>query len=161
MLNIMKADDTQFDAATETANRLHRSCLRLSRVLRAARPGKGISLSRLGVLGHLYQNGVTTATGLAAYLGLQPQSLTRLIADLERRRLIVRRASNGDHRQVMLKITDAGVKLLLEDIRGQRTKLAKAITTTLTPAEQSMLRLAADLMDRLAEAAGSPTGILK
>jgi len=157
----MNATEIQSDAVAETANRLHRSCLRLSRVLRATRSAKGISLSRLGVLGHLYQNGVTTATGLAAHLGLQPQSLTRLIADLEQRKLIVRRASNTDHRQIMLKITGAGAKLLLEDIRGQRTKLAKAIAATLTPPEQSMLRLAADLMDRLAEAAGAPTGVLK
>jgi DNA-binding MarR family transcriptional regulator len=157
MLHIMKQFDTPLDTAIETANQLHRSCLRLSRVLHSNRTSKRVSLPKLSVLGLLYRNGVTTATELAAYLGLQPQSLTRLIADLERRRLITRRADNADRRKILLKLTDAGGKLLLDDIRGQRTKLAQTVAKTLTPAEQGVLRLAAGLMDRLAEAAG-PAG---
>ena len=120
-------------------------------LLHATRPAKGLSLSKLSVLGRLYRDGVTTATELAAYLRIQPQSLTRLIADLERRKLITRRANAADRRQSLLKITDAGVQLLVEDIRKQRAKLAQTIAEALTPAEQGVLRLAAGLMDHLAE----------
>ncbi len=155
----MNESSNESDSATETASQLHRSCLRLSRVLHATRPAKGLSLSRLGVLGFLYRKGATTATALASYLGLQPQSLTRLIADLERRKLIARRANQADRRQIILKITRAGTQLLLEHVRGQRIRLAQTMTQALTPAEQGMLRLAADLMDRLAEMTEPPSGI--
>jgi DNA-binding MarR family transcriptional regulator len=140
------------DTAIETANQVHRSALRLSRVLRATRPAKGLSLSKLSVLGRLHQAGQITATDLAAYLRIQPQSLTRLIADLERSNLITRGANDADRRQSLLKISDAGAQLLLKDIRDQRMKLAQTVAKALTPAEQEMLRLGAGLMDRLAEA---------
>jgi DNA-binding MarR family transcriptional regulator len=109
------------------------------------------------VLGRLYRHGESTATGLAAHLRIQPQSMTRLIADLERRRLITRRADDADRRQSLLGITDQGAQLLTEDIRDQRVKLAQIIVEALTPAEQEMLRLAAGLMDRLAEVTEAQT----
>ena len=146
----MSISDDPLDTAIETASQLHRSALRLSRLLNATRPAKGVSLSKLSVLGHLYRNGVATATELAAYLRILPQSVTRLIADLERGKLITRRANDADRRQNLLEITDAGVRLLVEDLRDQRAKLAQTIVKALTPAEQEMLRLAAGLMDRLA-----------
>jgi DNA-binding MarR family transcriptional regulator len=95
--------------------------------VRDTRSGKGLSMAKLGVLGRLYRNGTTTPTALAAYLRIQPQSLTRLLADLQRRKLITRRPDEADRRQSLLE---------------------------LTPAEQELLRIAAGLMDRLAAAAG-------
>jgi DNA-binding MarR family transcriptional regulator len=158
----MKPACTPLTATIETANQLHGSALRLSRVLHAARPAKGLSLSKLGVLGRLYRDGVTTSTELAAHLRIQPQSLTRLIADLERRRLIRRRENDADRRQSLLKITAAGVQLLLKDIHEQRVRLAQTMAEALTPAEQEMLRLAAGLMDHLAEVAeGRPIALGK
>ena len=136
----------------ETAGQLQRSALRLARVLHASRPEKGLALSQVGVLGRLYRNGQSTATDLAAYLRIQPQSLTRLIADLEWRKLITRRANEVDRRQSLLAIRDAGVQLLRREIGDQRAKLAQIMAKALTPSEQGMLRLAAGLMDHLAEA---------
>jgi len=147
----MKTSNDSFNATLDTANQLHRSTLRLLRLLRATRPANGLTFSKLSVLGHLYRDGVTTATELATYLRIQPQSLTRLIADLERRKLIMRRENDADRRQSLLEITDSGVQMLLEDIRKQRSMLAQAITESLTPAEQGILRLAAGLMDHLGE----------
>jgi DNA-binding MarR family transcriptional regulator len=138
------------ETATETANRLHRSALEMLRVLRAGRPGKGLTVSGLGVLDHLHREGMTTATALAAHLHVQPQSLTRLLADLERRKLIVRRRSDTDRRQSILEITDTGVRLLTESMGERREELARTMAAELTPAEQELLRIAAGLMDRLA-----------
>lgn len=146
--------DIQYDRVNntiDTANQLHRSALRLFRLLRATRPANGLSSSKLSVLGRLYQNGVSTATELANYLRIQPQSLTRLIADLERCKLITRRSNDTDRRQSLLDITDEGKQLLIENIRAQRVMLAQTIAKELTPAEQDLLRIAADLMDHLAE----------
>ncbi|MEI9987458.1 MAG: MarR family transcriptional regulator [Aliidongia sp.] len=59
----------------------------------------GLSAARHAVLGLLRREGPSTATALAAYLHIQPQSLTRLLADLDRRGLITRRAAEADRRQ--------------------------------------------------------------
>jgi DNA-binding MarR family transcriptional regulator len=145
------------ETAVDTANLLHRSALRLLRRVRAARPAEGLGPSRLSVLGRLYRKGTTTPTELAAYLRIQPQSLTRLLADLQRCKLITRRPGDADRRQSLLQITAAGSKRLIREVRGQRTLLARTIAGELTPAEQELLRIAAGLMDRLAAAAKAQT----
>ncbi|MDE1148889.1 MAG: MarR family transcriptional regulator [Azospirillaceae bacterium] len=141
-----------FEAALETARHLHRSTTALSRRLLTARPAEGLSTTKLGVLGRLYREGPATATALAAYLRIQPQSLTRLLADLESQDLILRRPDAVDRRQVRIEITDAGNRLLIGDVQDRRTALARAMVATLTPTERDLLRLAARLMDRLADA---------
>jgi DNA-binding MarR family transcriptional regulator len=137
------------ETTIDTANQLHRSASRLLRLLRATRPAKGLSSSKLAVLGRLYQAGRATATALAAYLRIQPQSLTRLVADLERGKLITRQQNDADRRQSLLEVTDAGIGLLTEEIHGQRLKLAQTMAKELTVTEQELLGLAAGLMDRL------------
>jgi DNA-binding MarR family transcriptional regulator len=141
-------DDALLDAAT----RLHRSALRLSRRVRAVRPQGSLSLARLGVLGRLHRDGGASAVALAAALGVRPQSLTRLLAALEREGLIARRSDETDRRRSTIAITDQGARLLLADIGEQRALLAGAMEAALTPAERAMLGLAAGLMDRLADA---------
>ena len=143
----------ELNSPTETANQLHRSVLQLIRLLRTDRPGKTeLSWSKLSVLGRLHRQGQATATDLAAYLRVQPQSLTRLLADLEKSGLITRQPNQADRRQNMLEITKKGVKELLEDISGQRQWLAEVIAVELTPVEADLLWLATSLMDRLAAA---------
>lgn len=147
----MKRPGEPSATALDAANQLHGSALRLFRVLRAARPAKGLTLSKAGVLGYLYRDGMTTLTELAAYLRVRPQSLTRLLADLERRKLIVSRPNGEDRRENLLEVTEVGVHVLVEHIRDQRVKLAQVIEKELTPAEKELLRIAAGLMDRIAE----------
>jgi DNA-binding MarR family transcriptional regulator len=151
----MRNSPDPFETALETANHLHHSALRLFRLLRMTRKAKGLTLSRVAVLGRLHREGVAAASELAAYLRVKPQSLTRLVADLEHRKLIVRRSKNEDRRLSPLEITEAGVRLLNEDIRDQRVRLAQIIAKELTPAEQELLRVAAGLMDQIAEQAES------
>jgi len=143
------------ETAIDTANQLHRSALRLLRLMRHNRSGEGPGMVMLSVLGHLYRHGTTTPTALASYLRIQPQSLTRLLADLQQRNLITRRPDEADRRQSLLAITAAGSELLTESVRDQRSDLARAIAAELTPAEQELLRIAAGLMDRLAAASGA------
>jgi DNA-binding MarR family transcriptional regulator len=145
-------------SAFDTASQLHRSALRLSRQLTDSQGVKGTSLSKLGIMGRLYREGPSTATELAAYMRIQPQSLTRLIADLKRCKWIISRPHPVDRRQNLLELTDAGAMLLVKAVHVQQVALAQAIISILTPAEQEMLRLAAGLMDRLATA--TEAGIL-
>lgn len=145
----MNAQNVPSETTVDTANQVHRSTLRLLRLLRASRPAKGLSSSKLAVLGRLYQGGRATATALAAYLRIQPQSLTRLVADLERRKLITRLQNDADRRQRLIEITEGGSHLLMEEIGAQRVTLAETMAKELTATEQELLRLAAGLMDHL------------
>jgi DNA-binding MarR family transcriptional regulator len=83
---------------------------------------------------------------------LQPQSLTRLIADLEARGLIRRRRDDNDRRQFLIEITREGHDLLARDAHLQSMWLSEAMATSLTPAERSMLTIAAQLLEVLARA---------
>ena len=115
----MKTRHDQLNGIIDTATQVHRSSLRLFRLLRATRPANGLSSSKLSVLGFLYQGGEGTATELASYLRIQPQSLTRLISDLERSKLITRRTNDADRRQSLLEITEVGAQVA--DRRDART----------------------------------------
>jgi DNA-binding MarR family transcriptional regulator len=143
---------TDMDNPIEIASALHRSATLLSRRLLAARASDGLSPTRLAVLGLLRRVGPSTATALATELRIQPQSLTRLLADLDRRGLITRRTAATDRRQSQIEITGTGLETFLADLQGRREKLAQLLATTLTPAERGLLRLAAGLMERLTDA---------
>ncbi|MDA8138977.1 MAG: MarR family transcriptional regulator [Desulfobacteraceae bacterium] len=149
----MTPPDTTIEPAMDTASQLHLSALRLFRVMRAMRPAQGLGSARMSVLGRLYKGGVATATDLSNFLRIQPQSVTRLLADLERQKLITRRPNDADRRQTLIEITADGVSELTEEIRHQRLVLARAMAEALSPVEQEILRLAAILIDRLAVAA--------
>ena len=126
---------------------------RLNRRLRHARASHGVSPSKLAVLGHLLRDGPMIATDLAALDGVQPQSLTRMIAALEERGLIRRGPVEQDRRQIRIALTDAGQRLLAEDSRRQEEWLARAMQAALDEAETAALRSAARLIERLAEVA--------
>jgi DNA-binding MarR family transcriptional regulator len=134
------------------ANRLHSSVSRLFHRLRVTRPAGGLSMAKLGVLSQLLREGVITATTLAAYLGIQPQSLTRLLADSEDEGFIKRHQDQVDKRRSLIEITPAGSRQLAGEARKREARLTAAMIRVLTPTEQELVRLASGLMDRLAEA---------
>ena len=146
------AKDDEGDGAVATARALQASASLLSRRLFDSRGPGGLSVAKMNALGHLHREGPTTATVLAAYLRIQPQSLTRLLAALEAQRLISRREDDEDRRQVRIAITERGTKLLQRDVKERRARLAHVIEKELTPAEQGVLAVATQLMDRLAKA---------
>jgi len=125
---------------------------RLARRLRIERPQTSQTALELGILAHLHRRGPMTPGALAAAERLQPQSLTRTLASLERQRLAVRQPDDRDHRRSLLAITDAGRQALATDMRQRDAWLAEAMARQLTQAERDLLRIAAGLMDRLADA---------
>lgn len=124
----------------------------LGRRLRAERVSHGLSRSRLSLLNLLALNGPMTASALAAAERLQPQSLTRMLSRLEDDGLILRSPDDADRRQVKIEITVEGTAVLDEDDRRREAWLTRAMTERLTPTERELLRLAAGLMERLADA---------
>jgi DNA-binding MarR family transcriptional regulator len=134
----------------DIAHALRLSVMRLHRRLRRERPDTGLSLTRLSVLGRLDRDGPSTASAIAETERIQPQSITRVVAELERRGLIDRQPDTTDRRRVLLRVTPAGERLLAEDRRRRDEWLSVAMADALTPAEQDILRVAATLLDRLA-----------
>jgi len=140
-----------------------RSILTLGRRVRAERPPGSLSLSGLGILGSLKRHGPLAATRLAIEERLQPQSLTRLVADLERLQLISRRRSARDRREIIIAITAKGRKVLVGDIAARRAWLEMAIAAALTPGERETIPAASGVMMKLAayQPAKDGTGAIK
>jgi DNA-binding MarR family transcriptional regulator len=134
------------------ASDLRRGVTRLSRRLRLERPEQGEPLFRLTILGLLRSRGPMTPGDLASAERIQPQSLTRTLTALEAAGLINRQPDPDDGRRSLLTITEAGLQAIRHDIRQRDAWLAIAMNELLTPVEQDLLRLAAGLMERIAEA---------
>lgn len=136
-----------------------RGVLSLARRMRAARPSGSASLSAISILATLHKSGPMPAVRLAAEEQLQPQSLTRLIAALERDGLIARTQSATDRREMLIEPTPRGLKTLVEDMQIRRRWLKRAMDDALNAGERARLLKAAEAMLKLAghdEAAAVP-----
>jgi DNA-binding MarR family transcriptional regulator len=134
-----------------------RGVLRLGRRLRAERAGT-VSLSALGMLSTLHRVGPMPAARLAKAERLQPQSLSRLISQLERDGLITRHPGEKDRRTLILEITAAGRQALSRDMAARRAWLEGAMRRVLVPGEREMLAHAAVAMLRLADEGAGAAG---
>ena len=139
------------DSLLGAASEIRRAANRLTRRLRTERSADALSTNKLAVLSHLYRNGPTTAGRIATVEHQRPQSLTRVFAELERAGLIARMSSPQDRRQSVLELTATGLRALADDMAERDAWLAAALGE-LSEAERQLLRIAAGLMDRLADA---------
>jgi DNA-binding MarR family transcriptional regulator len=135
----------------EPAALIARGVLRLARRLRAARPPGAISLSAFSLLATLIRLGPTPAVRLAQEEGLQPQSITRLLASLEAEGLIRRRRDDIDRRTVIVEATGPGRRAVAHDMAARRAWLEQAMEMALDSDEREQLAAAAQLMLRVAE----------
>jgi DNA-binding MarR family transcriptional regulator len=133
----------------EVATELRRGAMHLVRRLRSECAAGALSGNKLTVLSHLYRHGPTTPGQVAAAERQQPQSLTRVFAELELAGLIARARSEHDRREAVLSLTPAGTAALGRDMAERDAWLAAALAD-LSETELGVLRLAADLMDRVA-----------
>ena len=104
------------------------------------------------MLGHLHRRGPLTPGDLAAAERVQPQSLTRTLANLEASGLLLREADPADGRRSLLAITESGLVALRGEMHQRDSWLAAAMAAHLTSTEIELLRLAGELMERLADA---------
>jgi DNA-binding MarR family transcriptional regulator len=138
--------------ALEPATFVRRAVSALGRRLRAQRPESDLSLTKLSVLGHLFRRGSMTSADLAALERVQPQSLTRVLAELLKAGFVSRRADTQDARRLLLDITGEGRAMLSRDMQLRDAWLARAMNEELSATERELLRLAGQLMERLANA---------
>jgi DNA-binding MarR family transcriptional regulator len=141
-----------YENTIEAAAALRRGATRLVRRMRSDRRDSPVSNRQLGILADLHRIGPCTPGELSDRAGIQPQSLTRPLAALEDLGLISRRIHPGDARASLMTITAAGIDVLRHDAERREAWLGAALASELTPTEREILRLAGDLMVRVASA---------
>lgn len=127
-----------------------RGVLRLARRLRIEAPAGGLSTAALGLLATLHREGPMPGVALAEAEGLQPQSLTRLLAALVTGGMIERTPDPADRRNLIIAITPNGRRSLRGAMQARRRWLADALADRLSGAERDTLIAASELMLRLA-----------
>lgn len=132
----------------ELASTLRVSVMRLARRMRAERALTDLSLSQLATLGTLDRHGPLTPRELAEHEKVQPPSMTRVLAGLEERGLILRTPHETDGRQHLVSLTPDATALLKEDRRRRDAWLAQRLAE-LTQEERDVLRAAAPVIERL------------
>ncbi len=148
----MIATQTRSDAGLATALRI--SVSRLARRLRVERQAEGLaSLSdtQLAALSVLEKHAAMTPGELADHEKVQPPSMTRVIALLKERGLVMRAPHPTDRRQVVLTVTEEGRALVIQARRRRDAWLAKRLKE-LTPDERAVLRAAAPVLEKLSQA---------
>lgn len=131
------------------ASRLRLAVVRLNRRLRAQRADSALTLSQLSALSCLHKAGSMTPGELAAKEGVQPPSMTRVIAALEDNGLVARRAHPTDGRQAIVEVTEAGQARIEEEVSIRERWLDQHLAE-LDEEELAVLSRAAEIIDRLA-----------
>jgi len=143
---------TRSDAGLASALRI--SVSRLARRLRAERLAKGLepglSDTQLAALAALERHGEMTPGELAEHEKVQPPSMTRVIAALEERGLVMRGPHATDRRQVVLTVTETGRAVVQQSRKLREAWLAQRLRE-LTPQERATLRAAAPILEKLSQ----------
>jgi DNA-binding MarR family transcriptional regulator len=134
----------------EIAADFRRNLARLNRRLRVEAREAGLSTAKHSILGHLYREGPKTPGALAVAEGVQPQSVTRVLAEMEKAGWATRRQDDIDRRQFKVEITPKGQEILRREAQNRALWLASSMDLSLTSIEQEMLKLTSQIMDRLA-----------
>jgi DNA-binding MarR family transcriptional regulator len=143
-------DVTTLDDAT-LASSLRTSVMRLARRLRGQRSDASLSLPELSALATLEHRGPMTPTELALHEKVRPPSITRVLAALSQQGLVTRHAHPSDGRQAVVAISEAGRALIKVD-RARRDAWLSRRFAELEPDELQSLRVAASILERLANA---------
>jgi DNA-binding MarR family transcriptional regulator len=124
--------------------------LRLARQMRQAAQDGELTGSALALLASLHRDGAMSAVELARHEGLQPQSLSRLLARLDRLGLLQRSIDPADARRHVIAITVQGTAALMRQMVRRRDWLADRMAERLNSEEKTVLLDAAQLMLRMA-----------
>jgi len=150
MRQLELADQDASEDVSGLASSLRIAVMRLARRLRSERKSEGLTVSQLSALGTIEREGPLSPTHLAAAERVQPPSMTRVIAALEQLGLVHRHAHETDGRQCLIALSARGRELLAEDRSRRQAWLARRLDE-LTPEERAALRVAAPIVERLAD----------
>jgi len=150
---MMTETQTRTDAGLATALRI--SVSRLARRLRAQRTASGLteavlSETQLAALAALEGHQAMTPGELAEHEKVQPPSMTRVIAVLEERDLVLRSPHATDRRQVVLTVTEEG-RALVQRVRRRKDAWLAQRLAELTAEERAILRAAVPIVEKLSQ----------
>ncbi|MGV8978452.1 MAG: MarR family winged helix-turn-helix transcriptional regulator [Cellulomonas sp.] len=128
---------------------LRTGIFRSARRLRAERGSADLPDHQYSVLGWLNINGPLTPGMLAEMQHVQPPSMTRTVNTLVELGLAQKAEHPTDGRQVVVSLTDAGLREVKETLRRRDTWLTGRLAQ-LTPGERATLAAAAQLMRGIA-----------
>ncbi|WP_019814573.1 MarR family winged helix-turn-helix transcriptional regulator [Saccharomonospora saliphila] len=131
------------------ASRLRLAVVRLNRRLRAQRASHDLSLTQISALSTLHKCGAMTPGRLAAKEGVQPPSMTRVIAALEEISYVERSPHPTDGRQAIVALTDTGRDYVRATISRREAWLDERLAE-LSGEEREVLSRAAEIIDRMA-----------
>ena len=114
-----RASPADLPAVEQVATRLHSAAIQLLRRLRREDDASGLTAPRLSVLSFVVFAGPRTLGELAAAEQVKPPTMTRLVAALERQKLVRRIPDDEDGRVTRIAPTEKGRALLLRG-RGRR-----------------------------------------
>jgi DNA-binding MarR family transcriptional regulator len=131
------------------ASRVRLAVVRLNRRLRAQAASQNITLTQLSALSTLHKCGAMTPGGLAAKEGVQPPSMTRVIAALEDSGYVERSPHPTDGRQAIVALSENGLAYVHETISAREAWLDEQLAE-LSGEEREVLSRAAEIIDRMA-----------
>ncbi len=133
---------------TALASHLRLAVTRLARRLRQ-RADAGTTPSQLVALASIERAGRITVGDLSQVEGVQPPTMTKIVAALVEAGLVVREPDPTDRRVAWLRITPAGARLLRRSRSRKDQYLARRLRE-LGPEELTTLERAAAILDGLA-----------
>jgi DNA-binding MarR family transcriptional regulator len=95
----------------------------------------GIGVPEWRVLVTLGQYGVMTAKAIGAHTHMHKTKVSRAVAVMEKRRLLVRRANRDDMREAFLSLTAPG-RTMYEEVAPHALDFARRLTEILTPGDR-------------------------
>jgi DNA-binding MarR family transcriptional regulator len=142
--------DATAKTASAVADALHSAAIHLLRGVRKEDVGAGIGPARLSVLSVLVFAGPTRLSDLARIEQVRPPTMSKIVAGLETRGLVKRRADPADGRVSTVEPTARGVKLLQEGRRRRVARLAKSLEA-LAAGDVELLGRAAAVIEQVAK----------
>jgi DNA-binding MarR family transcriptional regulator len=137
--------------ASKLAAELRTTLGHLKRKLRQHGGLNDFTSSQIAVILRLEKDGPATVSSLARAEGMRPQSMSAVIAPLEKMGSVAGAADPNDGRKTLMSLTKA-CKKSIEDGRAARQDwLAQAIQQKLSPQEQKKLSSAIHLLAQITE----------
>ncbi len=135
------------DAARALAGELALLIGRVNRRMLAA--GRALGHGHLSALATILRAGPLRLGDLAAREVVSAPSMTRTVAELESRGLVVRRADPSDGRSVLVAVTPLGEDLVLR-ARSERAAILASLLAELDEGQREALRASLPALERLA-----------
>lgn len=148
-MNKVKPKNVAFLSETRAAaDRLHSAAIQLLRRVRKQDSASGVGPAQLSALSVLVMVGPKALGELAAVEQVKPPTMSRIVAGLERSRLVEIARDSHDARRMDIRATAKGNRLLQEG-RRRRIEYLAAHLESLTGSELAQLTDAAEILEKL------------